>query len=160
MAFRHPCYGPAPDEGRRCGAFYRPIRGLPLCVRRERQVLNLVVVIGSLGKPPLVRELPSGMVLGSFDVQVPRTDLGFDIVPIAIFDPPQEVCAFCAGQDVLAVGRVRRRFFRVGGSTQSRTEVVAERVVALTNSGYVAQALSETRQALAELAQALATPGP
>ncbi|MET0577799.1 MAG: hypothetical protein ABW122_04015, partial [Ilumatobacteraceae bacterium] len=28
------------------------------------------------------------------------------------------------------IGSVRRRFFRAGGSTQSRTEVVAERAVA------------------------------
>ena len=31
---------------------------------------------------------------------------------------------------VLVVGRVRRRFFRVGGSLQSRTEVVADVVLA------------------------------
>jgi single-strand DNA-binding protein len=31
---------------------------------------------------------------------------------------------------VVVVGSVRRRFFRVGGATQSRTEVVADRVVA------------------------------
>jgi single-strand DNA-binding protein len=33
------------------------------------------------------------------------------------------------GQELLVTGRVRRRFFRAGGVTQSRTEVVADRVV-------------------------------
>ena len=35
-----------------------------------------------------------------------------------------------AGADVVVLGSVRRRFFRAGGATQSRTEVVAEKVVA------------------------------
>ena len=35
-----------------------------------------------------------------------------------------------AGAEVVVVGSVRRRFFRAGGATQSRTEVVAEQVVA------------------------------
>ena len=92
-------------------------------------MLNLVVVIGVLGKPPQVRSLPSGYSLASFDLQVARADQAPDIVPIAVFDPPERVSDFQAGQAILAVGRVRRRFFRVGGSTQSRTEVVADHVV-------------------------------
>ena len=35
-----------------------------------------------------------------------------------------------AGADLVVLGSVRRRFFRAGGATQSRTEVVAEKVVA------------------------------
>jgi len=31
--------------------------------------------------------------------------------------------------ELLAIGRVKRRFFRVGGATQSRTELVADRVL-------------------------------
>ena len=34
------------------------------------------------------------------------------------------------GAEVVVSGRVRRRFFRAGGVTQSRTEVVADAVVA------------------------------
>jgi single-strand DNA-binding protein len=33
---------------------------------------------------------------------------------------------------VLVVGHVRRRFFRAGGATQSRTEIVAHKVVRST----------------------------
>jgi single-strand DNA-binding protein len=92
-------------------------------------MLNLVVVIGSLCKAPNVRSLPNGISLASFDLQVLRADDAVDVVPVALFDPSERVSAFQAGQEVLAVGRVRRRFFRVGGATQSRTEVVAEHVV-------------------------------
>jgi single-strand DNA-binding protein len=34
-----------------------------------------------------------------------------------------------AGDEVVVVGTVRRRFFRAGGATQSRTEVLADKVV-------------------------------
>ena len=33
------------------------------------------------------------------------------------------------GVDVVVIGTVRRRFFRVGGATQSRTEIVADVVI-------------------------------
>ena len=44
-------------------------------------------------------------------------------VPLVWFDPPQKV-SVVAGDEVSAVGTVRRRFYRAGGATQSRTEVV------------------------------------
>jgi hypothetical protein len=37
--------------------------------------------------------------------------------------------SIAAGDEVVLTGRVRRRFFRTAGGTQSRTEVVADRVV-------------------------------
>ena len=44
-------------------------------------------------------------------------------------DPPSaDEEALLEETEVVVVGRVRRRFFRSGGATQSRTEVVAERV--------------------------------
>jgi single-strand DNA-binding protein len=46
------------------------------------------------------------------------------------------------------VGRVRRRFFRAGGTTQSRTEVVADTVVPATQAKRVEAALRRAREAL------------
>ena len=46
------------------------------------------------------------------------------------------------------VGRVRRRFFRVGGSTQSRTEVVAEKVLPLLQRDNAVAALADAGSAL------------
>jgi single-strand DNA-binding protein len=42
----------------------------------------------------------------------------------------------------VVVGRVRRRFYRAGGATQSRTEVVAETVVAARQAKRAATALA------------------
>ena len=39
-----------------------------------------------------------------------------------------------AGLVVVAAGHVRRRFFRAGGATQSRTEVVVERLSPASDS--------------------------
>jgi single-strand DNA-binding protein len=42
----------------------------------------------------------------------------------------------------VVTGRVRRRFFRSGGATASRTEVVAERVIPARQVVRVAKALA------------------
>jgi single-strand DNA-binding protein len=89
---------------------------------------NLVVLRGALTAEPRTRELPSGSVLSQFDVTT-RDDGGTQSVPVAWFDPPAAVADLDAGLEVVVLGSVRRRFFRAGGVTQSRTEVVASRVV-------------------------------
>jgi single-strand DNA-binding protein len=90
---------------------------------------NLVVLRGTLAAEPRTRELPSGSVLSQFDVTT-RDAGGTQSVPVAWFDPPASVAELTAGADLVVLGSVRRRFFRAGGATQSRTEVVAEKVVA------------------------------
>ena len=50
-------------------------------------------------------------------------------VPVSWPAPPAGVDQLEVGAEMVVLGRVRRRFFRVGGATQSRTEIVAERVV-------------------------------
>ena len=112
-------------------------------------MLNMVVVIGSLAKPMQVRSLPSGLSLASFDLTVPRADQSADTVPVALFVTPEHVPEWASGQNVLAIGRVRRRFFRVAGSTQSRTEVVADKVLALSHKESVCLALAGASSALA-----------
>jgi hypothetical protein len=47
------------------------------------------------------------------------------------------------------VGRVRRRFFRTGGATQSRTELVADRVLPLALEEGVRTALAYAGGAIA-----------
>jgi single-strand DNA-binding protein len=89
---------------------------------------NLVVLRGTLASEPRTRELPSGSVLSQFDVTT-RDTSGTQSVPVAWFDPPAAVADLEPGVDVVVVGTVRRRFFRAGGATQSRTEVVADKVV-------------------------------
>ena len=86
--------------------------------------MNIVIVSGQLSSEPTVRELQSGSVLHSYELTT-RVDTVAVSVPLVWFDPPKKV-SVGAGDEVVAVGTVRRRFYRTGGATQSRTEVVVE----------------------------------
>ena len=91
--------------------------------------MNVVVLRGTVVRAPEIRELPSGSRLVSFDVRTAGPAGRAETVPVSWADPPAaDAEALVEGTEVLVVGRIRRRFFRTGGSTQSRTEVVAERV--------------------------------
>lgn len=111
-------------------------------------MLNLVVVEGVLARPAQDVELPSGSRLISLEVTVRRDEGPAEPVPVAWFDAPAWATSLDAGAPVLVVGRVRRRFFRSGGVTQSRTEVVASRVVRSGASARVRAALDEAIAAL------------
>jgi len=119
-------------------------------------MLNLVVVIGSLAKESQARQLPSGLSLVNFDLLVARPDHGPETVPIALFDAPQRAPGWSAGQEMVVVGRVRRRFFRVSGTTQSRTEVVADQVLPVGQKDSVRLALASAASRLDGAAQELA----
>jgi single-strand DNA-binding protein len=89
--------------------------------------MNIVVLRGSLSSAPQSRDLPSGSVVWTLEVTTP-TEAGNLSVPVALFDP-RTAPELVAGDAVVVVGEVRRRFFRAGASTQSRTEVVAAEIV-------------------------------
>ena len=90
--------------------------------------MNVVVLRGTLSSDPITRTLTSGAVLVSLELTT-IVDGASVSVPVAWFDPPSEV-TLSAGDALLVTGSVRRRFFRSGGLTQSRTEVVAGEVIA------------------------------
>jgi single-strand DNA-binding protein len=90
---------------------------------------NVVVVAGRLSRPAEQRVLPSGERLVAVQVTVERTGDRAETVPVVWFDAPASAATLDIEEAVVVVGRVRRRFFRAGGSTQSRTEVVADAVV-------------------------------
>ncbi len=91
-------------------------------------LMNVVVLHGTLSSDPVTRTLNSGSVLVSLELTT-LVDGASVSVPVAWFDPPTEV-TWAAGDTLLVTGTVRRRFFRTGGLTQSRTEVVAAEVIA------------------------------
>lgn len=90
--------------------------------------MNIAVIRGSLSRDPEERELPSGDRVVNYEVTV-RDHSPADSVPVVWVDPGTGWDAFGAGDEVVVTGRVRRRFFRVGSRTESRTEVVADKVV-------------------------------
>ena len=90
--------------------------------------LNVVVVRGTLSSDPVRRELPSGDVVHNYEVTVRHPSSAADSVPVARFTNGR-VPKLEQGDVVVVTGRVRRRFFRAGGSTASRTEIVADSIV-------------------------------
>lgn len=89
---------------------------------------NVVVVRGVVSSEPRLRELPSGSVVTQLDVTTRGPALTAS-VPVAVFDRTVDATA---GDEVVVIGYVNRRFFRAGGITQSRTELIAEDVVRVT----------------------------
>lgn len=107
---------------------------------------NVVVLRGRLTRPAAVRSLPSGDELVELEVSIPREGERAESAPVVWADAPAAARELDVDEEVLVVGRVRRRFFRSGGATQSRTEVVAEAVVPA----------AQTRRARTVLGRALA----
>lgn len=106
--------------------------------------MNIVVLSGSVVTEPEPRSLADGSCRWSFDLatEVPTERGGSEriVVPIA-WAGEQLAAGVGAGADVVVVGRVRRRFFRAGGATASRTEVAALDIVAATRRRPLAAAL-------------------
>ena len=115
--------------------------------------MNLTVVRGRLSRPASIRELPSGTRLASLDVTAGRDVEGeaADSVPVVWRDPPASAESLDTDDDVVVVGRVRRRFFRSGGATQSRTEVEADVVLRPRQRARVQRAVSEAGARLEDL---------
>ena len=109
---------------------------------------HLVVLQGTITSEPERREFRSTVAV-QFDV---TTDVGHRLaVPVNWYDPPErDLAAIVEGEEVLVVGTVQRRFFRAGGFTQSRTEVVPASVVPLRRRKSVRSALAAAAAVLSE----------
>lgn len=110
--------------------------------------MNVVVVKGRLSRPAEERVLESRTRLVTLELTVPRPGERADSVPVAWMGAPAWAAKLDTGEEVLVIGRVRRRFFRAGSSTQSRTEVVADRIVATKQAKTAAKALAEAAMSL------------
>ena len=115
--------------------------------------MNVVALCGRLSSQPVVRELQSGSVVMGIELTTRVDDTAIS-VPLAWFDPPAGV-ELEAGDEVTAIGTVRRRFYRSGGATQSRTEVV----VSLLARNDDKRAVAKLRKRLTALMGAEATDG-
>ncbi|MEA2716890.1 MAG: single-strand DNA-binding protein [Actinomycetota bacterium] len=114
---------------------------------------NVVAVVGRLARPPEVRELPSGDRLVTYEVTVPRPGERAESLPVVWFEAPARAAELPVDELVVVVGRVRRRFFRTAGGTQSRTEVVADIVVAARQARRAKSALEAAQARLEEACQ-------
>jgi single-strand DNA-binding protein len=109
-------------------------------------MINVVAIEGRLARPAEQRVLPSGSQIVSMELTVRGDGHPTETVPLSWPDAPAWASTLDTDAQVVVIGRVRRRFFKAGGSTQSRTEVVVGSVVPA----------SSTRRAQAALAGASA----
>ena len=116
----------------------------------EPMTTNLVVLIGRLARPAEARELPSGDRLVAYELTVDRPGERAETVPVVWMGAPASAGDHDVDERIVVVGRVRRRFFRTGAGTQSRTEVVAEAVVNARHAKRAAAALERAQARLAE----------
>ena len=108
--------------------------------------MNVVILRGSLTRPPEERALPSGDRVVTFDLRTQPPEGPRETVSVVSVPPGTET--FDAGDEVVVTGRVRRRFYRTGGATQSRTEVVADAVIAASDGRRVRRAVDAALRAV------------
>jgi single-strand DNA-binding protein len=116
--------------------------------------MNIVVLVGRLSSAPRQTELPSGDVRWAFELScesdpaspVPAASVAGECVmlsvPVAVAAPVAGIESFDTGTKLVVAGVVRRRFYRAGGITQSRTEVVAQSVIEITTRRNAERALT------------------
>lgn len=111
--------------------------------------MNVVILQGCLSSAPVPRTLPSGDELLAFEVTTRPADGGrAESVPVTWLRPPRRAAAIASGTEVVVTGRVRRRYFSAGGTTASRTEVVADAVVPVRQRARAAALVDAARVAV------------
>jgi len=102
---------------------------------------NLVVLRGLIRRDPEFRVLASGDELMSLDLTVRSGEAPAESVPVVWPNPAAAAVKFIEGDDVVVVGRIRRRFFRAFGSTATRTEVHADKILSARSGVRIRTAL-------------------
>lgn len=105
---------------------------------------NLVLLRGRVTSEPTIRELPSGSTVTQLEITTRIGDAN-STVPVAVHGRVVEVRP---GDEVVVAGSVQRRFFRAGGVTQSRTEVIAAEIVPVTRKRAVTKLISSAMTTL------------
>lgn len=107
--------------------------------------MNVAVVAGHVLSKPSERRLDSGEYATAFDVVTEDQDGRFT-VPV---NWVTTVHSFVTeGDEVVVIGKVRRRFFQSSGHVQSRTEVLADSVLASRRKVAVRKALARAADAI------------
>ncbi len=93
--------------------------------------VNLAVLVGALSKTPEPRLLADGSMVWELDLTIRQDGRCSATVPVSWVAPPAgvEPDGWSPGDELLVIGAVRRRFYRAGGATVSRTDVLADAVV-------------------------------
>ena len=108
--------------------------------------MNITVLGGTLSSDPVWRSLPSGSTVVALEVTTESSFESRSTVPVSLVDPRRvrDLERLVAGDAVLVIGETRRRFFRAGGATGSRTEVRASQVIPVGQRARVTSVLRKT----------------
>lgn len=90
------------------------------------QTTNLVILNGTIGAKPVERTMPSGTLVLSWDVSTEH-DASRQSAPVVWESPTETLRYLNEGDPVIVIGYIRRRYFRAGGHTMSRTEIVGRK---------------------------------
>ena len=107
--------------------------------------VNLAVLAGTLARGAEPRLLPDGSTVWELDVAIRAEGRAPCRVPVSWPGPPSgcDPAAWAPGEELVVVGSVRRRFYRAGGATVSRTDVLADAVVRARQQKRAASLLGE-----------------
>ena len=114
--------------------------------------VNLSVLCGACSAAPEIRVLESGSRLATFAVRCPTGEHRATSVPVTVWDPPAWLETVAAGERLVVVGRLRRRFYQRPGGVGSRVDVEAEMVGRARDRRRIDAALRRAHGALEALA--------
>src|SRR5947209_4387343 len=104
--------------------------------------MNVVILKGTVSRPAHVRTLPSGDTVVGYELTTRVGDDPAEAVPVT-WTPGGAKASFVPGDEIVVTGRVRQRFFRANGITQSRTEVVATGIARASDTRRVRKLMGE-----------------
>jgi hypothetical protein len=104
--------------------------------------MNVCIIQGRLTRPPEQRVVGDRRSV-TYELAVERPGGGTETVPVVWDEAPARALDLDVDAEVVAAGRVRRRWFRSAGATQSRTEVVAVEVLSARSTKRVAKLVGE-----------------
>jgi len=119
----------------------------------DRQV-NLGVLCGPCSTVPEIRVLESGTRLATLAIRCPAgasADERATSVPVTVWDPPAWIDTLEAGEAVVVVGRLRRRFYQRPGGVGSRVDVEAAYIGRARDRRRIDAALRRALEALEAL---------
>jgi hypothetical protein len=117
----------------------------------EARGVNLAVLRGPCSGPAELRVLESGTRLATLAVRCPAGAAAGEratSVPVTVWDPPAWVETLEAGDEIVVVGRMRRRFYQRPGGVGSRVDVEAELVGRARDRRRIDAALRKADEAL------------
>lgn len=111
--------------------------------------MNIAIVRGTVLRDPSERTLANGQTAWSIDVSVSYDDRPAENLEVVWVDPPKNLLVPRQNNEIVAIGRVRRRFFKTAGGVTSRQEVVADTVLSARQKSRINHALAEAAAAVA-----------